>query len=441
MRLVNFKGVILPQKKSTVGIDVTPLRPMDFYNVPMKVRGISESEPTVSVGDEVKEGTLIGKPAGNFGLNIYSPVSGKVLNIFDKITASGSYSKHILIMNDGKNEVEDLPDIESVSDATLVKRLKEAGIIDGLSGLPSYLKYSYTGSRTYKNIFILMDSTDPTNSVYETLAEYKMEEVINGAKYFMNITNASYITFVFTEANRALAKKLKKHIAETKKNYDYKIKFIPYKYPFDNQFILTKLLTGKRVTPKTSFLELGITFETAESCYNFCRAVEFNKPVTRKVVTIDGDNVIRKGNYSIQNGVSFDNLIEFVGVPDKEAQMKIIDGNIMKGKAQYNMDVSVTLNTNSLLLLKFNEYAEGKEFNCISCGKCIGVCPMFLNPQRLESAYLDGDTGELERLKLSSCIECGCCSYVCPSKRYLTQRIIDAKIYGRVKGVKWWIMN
>ena len=62
MRLVNFKGVSFPHNKTTVGIDVTPLRPMDFYNVPMKVKNITESEPAVSIGDEVKEGTLIGKP-------------------------------------------------------------------------------------------------------------------------------------------------------------------------------------------------------------------------------------------------------------------------------------------------------------------------------------------------------------------------------------------
>ena len=217
------------------------------------------------------------------------------------------------------------------------------------------------------------------------------------------------------------------------RSYDFRIKFIPFKYPFDNQYILTKLLTGKTVNTKTSFLELGITIETAESCYNFCRAVEFNKPVTKKIVTIDGDNVIRKGNYAIQNGVSFDNLIDFVGIPDKEAQMKIIDGSLLKGKAEYNMDISISLTTNTILLLEYNEYAETGEYNCISCGKCSQVCPMFLNPQRIEGAFLDGDTNELEKLKINSCIECGCCSYVCPSKRYLTQRIIDAKYYGRIK--------
>ena len=96
-----------------------------------------------------------------------------IVKYFDKVTSDGIYCKHILIMNNGKMKLKYLPDIGSVSDTTLIQRLRLAGIIDGLSCLPSYLKYSYTGSRSYKTLFILMDSTDPINSVNETLAEYK----------------------------------------------------------------------------------------------------------------------------------------------------------------------------------------------------------------------------------------------------------------------------
>ena len=50
------------------------------------------------------------------------------------------------------------------------------------------------------------------------LCEYgTMEEVVNGAKYFMNVTSAQSITFVFNESNYKLANKLKKHILESKK--------------------------------------------------------------------------------------------------------------------------------------------------------------------------------------------------------------------------------
>lgn len=431
MKLVNFRGLYPIQKKSTIGIDITPMRPMEFYNVPLKIKKIAESEPVVQIGDEVKQGTLIAKPSGNFGINIYSPVSGKVLNIYSKLNSDGEYSKHILIMNNNENEIQDLEPIDSVSDVVLISRLKEAGLIDTISSMPSYLKYAFVGSKSYKNLLILMDSTDPNDTTSQTLAEYRMEEVVNGAKYFMNITSSTVVTFVFTEANVKLAHKLKKHIQETKKNYDFKIKFIPNKYPFHDPYIVANLVCGKKISKKQSFLDAGITIETAEACYNFCRAVEFNKPVTGKIVTIDGDNVIRKGNYAIQNGISFENVLEFIGVENKEDPMVVINGNVLSGVAQYTTDLSVSLTTNSLVCLKHDELASRSEHPCISCGKCSEVCPVFLKPKEIDKAYLNEGHYELQKLNIHSCIECGCCSYVCPSKRYLTQRIAAAKKYDK----------
>ncbi len=433
MKFFNFRGIDPKVKKNTIGIDITPLRPMDFYSVPLKLRNIAESVPVVSIGDEVKKGTLIAKPSGNFGINIFSPISGKVLNISDKLDITGEFSKHILIMNDNKNLVENLHELEAQNMVNLTTRLKECGLIDTLSGLPTYLKYAYTGSRAYTSLYILMDSTDPNNTVNQTIAEFKMEEVVNGAKYFMNITNATSITFIYTDKNHRLADKLKKHIAENKKNYDYKIKFIPNKYPYDNLYLLALSVARKKMHKKSSFLDAGITFETAESCYNFCRAVEFNKPVTSKIVTIDGDNVIRKGNYSVQNGVSYESLLDFIGVEDKDCSAVFIDGNLMNGKAQYNPEISISFFTDTVMYMKYEKNTLEKEYPCISCGKCAGVCPVFLNPQRIDRAYLSEDHDELAKLKIQSCIECGCCSFVCPSKRFLKQRIAAAKYYDRNK--------
>lgn len=437
MSLVRLRGIYPDITKNTVGIDITSLKPMEFYSVPCKLKNIAESEPVVGIGDEVKQGTLIAKPAGNFGINIFSPISGKVLNITDKMDASGKYSKHILIMNNNKNLVEDLPELENQNMVSLMARLKECGMVDTNSGLPTYLKYAYTGTRSYNTLFVLLDSTDPNNSVSQTLAEFKTEEVVNGAKYFMNITNATSITFVLTEKNKKIAEKLKKHIASNKKNYDYTIKFIPNKYPFDNPYLLALLLAKKKITEKMSFLDAGIAIETAESCYNFCRAVEFNKPVTSKIVTIDGDNVIRKGNYSVQNGLSFESLFDFIGVVDKDSQVVFIDGNQLSGKAQYSTDLSITLFTDTIIYNKFDQVNVPSEYPCISCGKCAGVCPVMLNPQLIDRAYLSEEHEELEKLKANSCIECGCCSYVCPSRRYLSQRIAAAKFYNRNKVSKY----
>ena len=433
MRLIGFKGLFPLVKKNTIGADIKQLRPVSFYNVPLKLKNIAESEAVVQIGDTVKQGTLIAKPAGKFGVNIYSPIAGKVLNILNKMTPDGENCKHVLIMADESGGVQDLPEIESISDVNLIARLKDAGVIDTISNMPAFLKYAYVGSRSYKQIMILMDSTDPNNSVNQTLAEFRTEEVVNGAKYFMNLTSAQSVTFVFTETNARLANKVKKHILDSKKNYDFKIKFIPNKYPFDNPYILAKLVCGKTIKGNTSFLQEGICIETAEACYNFCRAVEFNKPVISKIVTVDGTNIARCGNYNILNGYSIKNLIDEVGIADLDERSELISGNILSGTALYDTDLSISLMSDTLLLMKVDVLDKIKESPCISCGKCMGVCPVFLNPKALDEAYLNEDFTELEKNSVFSCIECGCCSYVCPSKRFLTQRIAAGKFYDRQK--------
>lgn len=431
MGLVSFRGLYPFTKKNTIGEDIKQLKVASFYNVPLKIKNIVESEPVVRIGDIVKQGTLLAESAGKLGIKIFSPISGKVLNIVSKMTAEGVYCKHILIMSDNKEEVEDLPKLESINDINLINRLKEAGIVDYVTGMPAYLKYAYTGSRTYKNLLVLMDSTDPNGSANQTIAEFRMEEVVNGARYFMNMTSAQSITFVFNESNYKLASKLKKHILESKKNYDFKVKFIPNKYPFDNPFILSSLVLKKKILGKKSFLQEGITIETAESCFNLCRAVEFGKPVIGKVVTVDGTNVSRPGNYYILNGTSFAKVLDEVGIESLDEKSQLIEGNILSGTALYDKEASITLTTDIILHEKFNILDKLKENPCISCGKCISVCPVFINPTLLDEAYISGDFETLEKNNVHSCIECGCCSYVCPSKRFLTQRIVAGKFYDK----------
>ncbi len=431
MGLTGFRGLFPFVKKNTIGQDIKQVKVAGFYNVPLKLKNIIESEPVVRIGDSVKQGTLIAKPAGKFGLNIFSPVAGKVLNILDKMSPEGEYCKHVLIMSNGSEDYDDLPALESISDVNLISRLKDCGLVDTISFMPSYLKYTYTGSRSYKHLLILMDSTDLNSTVNQTISEFRMEEVVNGAKYFMNMTSAQSIVFVFNESNIKLASKLKKHILESKKNYDFKIRFIPNKYPFDNPYILSSLVLRKKITAKSSFLQEGIAIETAEACYNFCRAVEFNKPVVSKVVTVDGSNILRPGNYNILNGYSIKNLLNDAGIESQDAKSQLISGNILSGQALYDTDASISLLDDTILLEKYNILDKSKESPCITCGKCISVCPVFINPAMLDDMYLNDNFDGLVQNNVHSCIECGCCSYVCPSKRFLTQRIVAGKFYDK----------
>ncbi|MCK4751023.1 MAG: 4Fe-4S dicluster domain-containing protein, partial [Bacteroidales bacterium] len=60
---------------------------------------------------------------------------------------------------------------------------------------------------------------------------------------------------------------------------------------------------------------------------------------------------------------------------------------------------------------------------CIRCTKCVGVCPMGLEPYLLMTQSEKGFFERMEQDKVMDCMECGSCSYTCPSSRPLLDYI------------------
>ena len=69
------------------------------------------------------------------------------------------------------------------------------------------------------------------------------------------------------------------------------------------------------------------------------------------------------------------------------------------------------------------ELNECRAKSCISCGKCVEVCPMNLTPLMFAQYGRKEMWQEMERYNLMDCIECGSCAFICPSKRPLTEAI------------------
>lgn len=76
------------------------------------------------------------------------------------------------------------------------------------------------------------------------------------------------------------------------------------------------------------------------------------------------------------------------------------------------------------------------EGECIRCGSCAAVCPMYLQPYRYLPSpkwlmLLDGEARDA-----LNCIGCGCCSYVCPSKLPLRHYAVKAMEAEKLKQTK-----
>jgi len=70
-----------------------------------------------------------------------------------------------------------------------------------------------------------------------------------------------------------------------------------------------------------------------------------------------------------------------------------------------------------------NQIDMGVQLPCISCARCVDICPMKLVPTKIASLVEFEIWDEVKKFGALDCIECGSCSYICPSKRKLLEYI------------------
>ena len=203
----------------------------------------------------------------------------------------------------------------------------------------------------------------------------------------------------------------------------------PHIYPLNNARLIGYYETGKMVREGNRTAETSVIVESPATCYDYFMAVEKGVPVMQKVVSVGGNNCLRKANYFIKNGTPIRHILEVVGTKDAEFENMLIYGGIMSGVAQETLDISVTLTASNILFCDRQEYSRDVETACINCGKCVAVCPVKMHVKNIDDAVVNRDFYTAKKLGVTACINCGACSYVCPAKRYLSQRINYAKDY------------
>jgi electron transport complex protein RnfC len=95
----------------------------------------------------------------------------------------------------------------------------------------------------------------------------------------------------------------------------------------------------------------------------------------------------------------------------------------MMGKALSNLDVPIVKGSSGIVLIPEGKALRPEVKPCIRCSKCVGVCPMGLEPYLLMTLAEKQQFEQLEQNQVMDCIECGSCSYTCPSARPLLDYI------------------
>jgi len=419
-------GVHPPENKITADIPISSLPVPAVVVIPVTQHIGAPADIIVNKGDTIRTGQLIATAKGFVSANIHSSVSGKVSKI-DLITdISGYKQKAVFIDVEGDEWIDtidksaDLVREITLSTEEIIKKCTDAGIV-GLGGatFPTHVKLSVPPGKRCDILIINGVECEPYLTSDHRLMLEKGNEVLTGITILMKALKVNKAV-IGIENNKPDAIQ---HLSGLVKDYKG-ITVIPLKvkYPQGAEKQLIKAVNGREVPSGKLPVDVNSVVHNVGTAFSVYEAVQKNKPLFERVVTITGKSLASPGNYLVRTGTPLKALIEAAGgLPENTG--KIICGGPMMGKAVASVDVPVVKGTSGVVILEDSE-SERKPYGpCIRCAKCVSVCPMKLEPYLLMTLSEKALFDKAESERITDCIECGSCSYICPASRPLLDYI------------------
>jgi len=378
----------------------------------------------VNVGDNVKVGQVIAESSGFVSANIHSSVSGTVTKVGCVMDVTGYRKRCVVIKVEGDEWLENIdrsPDVDStiIDDIeTIIKKVSAAGIV-GLGGatFPSHVKLTPPHNKKIEYLLINGVECEPYLTSDHRLMLEKTEEIMVGIHIILKTLGIN-CALVGIESNKEDAIKKMQDVA---KDFScIEVHGLKMQYPQGGERQLIKALLNEEVPPPPQGLphDVGCAVFNVGTVFAIYEAVQKNKPLFERIVTITGKSFPKPSNFRVRIGTSVSKLIEAGGGLPEDAG-KVVSGGPMMGKALNQVDVPVTKGMSGLVVFKEQETRRKEILNCIRCAKCVTGCPLGLEPYLLMALTEKGIIEQAEKEKILNCCECGCCSYECPSNRPL----------------------
>ena len=419
-------GVHPAENKLTSTKEIHTLPTPDVVYVPVSQHIGVPSEIVVNLKDKVEIGQVIAKSGGYVSSNIHSPVAGIVTKL-DKIVDSKGYKNQCVVIKTDQNNESNYEDVTyhlkkeiEMSPEDILTRISDYGIV-GLGGatFPTHVKLNPSGDKKIDHLIINGVECEPYLTADHRLMLERAEEIIVGINIILHSLGIEK-AIIGIENNKKNA--ISNFNFLTKNDPRISVAALEVKYPQGSEKQLIRAIL-KREVPKNGLPgDAGVLVHNVGTIYAIYQAVQHNRPLIERVVTVTGKKLKNPANYWVKIGTPIKALIEEVGgIP--EGTRKVLNGGPMMGKAVKSLDVPVTKACSGIVVISDEEVHRGKELNCIRCGECVYVCPMGLEPHLLMNLIEKRLWERANSEDIMTCLECGSCSYVCPSYRPLLDYI------------------
>lgn len=392
----------------------------------------------VAKGDKVLTGQVIAEAGGFVSSNIHSPISGTVASVDLAVNGNGLRQPAITIKREGDDWAEGIDLSKDVvrecklDPKQIIAKIQAAGIV-GMGGatFPAHVKLSVPPGKKAEFLIINGVECEPYLTSDHRVMLERGEELLVGVTILAKALGVTK-SYVGIENNKpdAIA-----HLRKLAASFAG-VEIVPLrvKYPQGGEKQLIAAVTGRQVPSGGLPIDVGAVVQNASTALAVYEAVQKNKPLIERVVTVTGKKVKTPSNFLVRIGTPIDKLIEAVGGMPADAR-KVINGGPMMGRAMVNLSAPVTKGTSGILVMSGEEAERREATQCIKCAKCVDACPMGLEPFLISKLSRKQIWDRLEEEHVTDCIECGCCQFTCPAAMPLLDyiRLGKAKVMGMIR--------
>ncbi len=425
MAKLTFNGGIHPYDGKDLSKDkpIKAVLPKGDLVYPLSQHIGAPAKPIVEKGDHVLTGQKIAEAGGFVSAPIYATVSGTVKAIEPRRVVTGDSVMSIIVENDGLYEevkYSERKPLEEMTREEIIECVKEAGIVGmGGAGFPTFIKLSPKEPEKIDYVIANCAECEPyLTSDYRRMLE-EPEKLVGGLKVSLKLFENARGILAVEDNKPDCIEKLKELVKDEPR---ISVKELKTKYPQGAERQIIYATTGRAINSSMLPADAGCVVNNVDTVVAIYHAVIEGKPLMNRIVTVTGDAIANPQNFIVRIGTNYHELVEEAG-GFKQEPVKIVSGGPMMGFALFGLDVPTTKTASALLCLTEDEVSRMEPSACITCGRCVEVCPGRVVPKLLAVAAANGDEETFLAHDGMECCECGCCSFVCPAKRHLTQNI------------------
>ncbi len=390
-----------------------------FIYLPLESKNNLIYIPQIKVGDYVYKGDVVAMNTKH-QLPLHCSISGLFIGVENKLISTNHQVPCLVIKNDFQNKTrlkhKNNHDFINLSSSKFIKILKNAGIT-GHSGsdFPTYLKYQ---TKNPKYLLVNGAECEPYLFCDKALIYHHIKDILEGIDAIQTIMHINKALIVVDKMDYLSIGIIKTNL---KKYPKIQLLTVPHGYPNGwERYIITNFLHEKYYRYPT---EIGIITNNISTIYAIFRLLKYGQPLMERLITITGDRIKSPHNIWVNIGTPFKDLLPLVGEYLDITDALLIAGGPMIGKSLSTDEFIITRDVGGVMVI--DDTLEMTPHQCIQCGRCSEVCPVYLIP----NAIMENKTNlnMLLTLKPMECIECGLCSYICPAKINLREQVKFAK--------------